>query len=88
MNKIATANAIAQDAGTKFVRSTQDASWATARALPLWQAEDIERRLNAAGIEATYAPDGDDRSVAWVYATIDSEVLIEKVAQPGAVRAS
>lgn len=80
-NRIDTANAIAQDAGTKFVQSAQDASWATKRALPLWQAQDIERRLAGAGIEASIAPDGDDRSVAWVYATLDeltAETITDK----------
>lgn len=71
--KLDTANAIAQDAGTKFVRSTEDASWATKRALPIWQATDIERRLTEAGIEASTAPDNDDRAFAWVYATLDED---------------
>jgi hypothetical protein len=65
------ADQIAQDAGTKFVQSIEDASWATKSALPMRQAEDIKRRLNKARIEASLAPDNDDRSVAWVYATLD-----------------
>lgn len=71
MTKLETANAIAQDAGTKFVQSSEDASWATKRALPLWQTIDIERRLTEAGIEASIALDNDDRGVAWVYAALD-----------------
>lgn len=66
------ANAILADAGTQLVMSDIDGSWATKRALPIDTCNDLERRLTAAGYEATTACDDLDRSVGWIYVEVVS----------------
>lgn len=54
-----------------FERSPEDGSWATAQAMPRVEAEALVGALQADGIEASWAPDGEDSSRAWVHVTAD-----------------
>lgn len=47
----------------------EDASLATDRPLRLSEAREMVARLEAEGLEASWAPDHDDRERAWVYVT-------------------
>lgn len=55
--------------GVSLERSKDDGSIATSRALPREDARALVGELTAAGIEASGAPDHDDRSRSWVYVT-------------------
>ena len=44
-----------------------DGGYVAKAAMPREQARDLARRLEAAGVEASAAPDGYDPSLAWLY---------------------
>lgn len=62
-----TANTIVAKYGTRLTMHPSDGSTVTADALPKDQARALVSELEAAGHEASDAPDNDDDSVSWVY---------------------
>jgi len=54
-------------AAVSVERSRDDASLALDTAIPTAQARELCERLQSDGVEASWAPDHDDRSLAWVY---------------------
>lgn len=61
------AEGILAAAGVGLERRSDDAAPVSDRALPIETCRDLVRQIRAAGLEASWAPDNDDRSVGWIY---------------------
>jgi len=72
MSTNSTISRIIADAGVdaRLQTSSEDASVALDRSLPRAEAQRLVSALRAAGIEASEAPDQDDRSRSWVHVTV------------------
>jgi hypothetical protein len=60
--------------GVEFKTSRADGSWSTSESLPRAEAKALAEALELAGVEASDAIDGHDRSRAWVHITVE-EIL-------------
>ncbi len=65
--KAISAESILAAAGVGLERRSDDAAPVSDRALPIETCRDLVRQIRAAGLEASWAPDNDDRSVGWIY---------------------
>lgn len=54
-------------------QSSEDASWALDTAIPQPLAQRLCAALESRGVEASWAPDADDRELSWVHVTVEVE---------------